>query len=119
MKHIDAAGHTRGESQYVDDMPQPVGMLHAAIFLSPVAHGRITALALEVAAKCEGVVAVYSAKDIPGENQIGALIPDESLLAEEEVHFIGEPVAMVVAESFEQAHKALKKIKLDVQEQER
>ncbi len=116
MKHIDAAGHTRGESQYVDDMPQPVGMLHAAVFTSPVAHGRIISLNLEEAVRCDGVITVLSAKDIPGENQIGALIPDELLLAEHEVHFVGEPVALVLAKSYEQAHRAVAKIQVEIDE---
>ena len=41
MKNIDAALHTRGESEYVDDVPQPADMLYAAIYGSPVAHGKI------------------------------------------------------------------------------
>ena len=44
MKHLDAVSHTRGESQYVDDLPQPKGLLFAAVFSSPVAHGRIVKL---------------------------------------------------------------------------
>ena len=43
MKHLDAAAHTRGESLYVDDVRPPSGMLHAAVFGSPVAHGELLA----------------------------------------------------------------------------
>lgn len=114
MNHIDAAFHTRGESQYVDDMPQPAELLHAAVFGSPVAHGKIVSLDIKAALAHEGVAGVFLAKDIPGENQIGALIPDEALLAEGEVHYIGEPIALVVADTFANAHKAVKKIKIEV-----
>jgi len=96
MKHIDAAAHTRGESQYVDDIPQPAEMLFAAVFPSPVAHGKILKLDIKEALSMDGSIAIYTAKDIPGENQIGPIIQDETLLAEENVHFIGEPVALVV-----------------------
>ena len=114
MKHIDASFHVRGESQYVDDMPPPADMLHLAVFGSPVAHGTIRTLDLAAAKECRGVVAVLSASDVPGDNQIGPIIPDELLLAEQEVHFIGEPVALVVADRFDNAHKALEKIKIEI-----
>jgi len=81
MKHIDSTAHTRGESQYVDDMPQPAEMLHAAVFSSPVAHGKILALDIMEAQKVNGVVAILTSKDIPGKNQIGAIIQYEPLLA--------------------------------------
>jgi len=116
MKHIDAVSHVRGESQYVDDMPQPADMLHLAVLGSPVAHGTIRSLDLSGATKCRGVVAVLSAHHVPGDNQIGPIIPDELLLVEEEVHFVGEPVAIVVADRFDNAHKALSKIKIEIDE---
>lgn len=114
MKHLDASAHTRGESQYVDDVARPEGMLHAAVFGSPEAHAEIRKLDLSQARASAGVVAVLSFADIPGENQIGPLIQDEPLLAESEVHFLGQPVALVVADSTENAHKAAKKIKIDL-----
>ncbi|MFQ5640764.1 MAG: molybdopterin cofactor-binding domain-containing protein, partial [bacterium] len=116
MKHLDAAAHTRGESQYVDDVPRPAGLLFAAVFSSPSAHAKITALDIEPALAQAGVAAVFTADDIPGENQIGPLIQDETLLAKDEVHYVGEPVALVVAETPEQAQKAVKKIEMRVSE---
>ncbi|MBA2662069.1 MAG: molybdopterin-dependent oxidoreductase [Bradymonadaceae bacterium] len=115
MKHYDAILHVRGESEYVDDVTPPAGMLHAAVFASNVAHGRIVSLDLEAARASDGVVAILTASDIPGANQIGGVIEDEALLAEGHVHFQGEPVALVVAESFEQALKAVAKIKMEVE----
>lgn len=114
MKHIDAAAHTRGESQYVDDLPQPAEMLYAAVFSSDVAHGNIVKIETEKASALPGVVAILTAKDIPGENQIGPIIQDETLLADGKVHYVGEPVALVVATSPEIAHKAAKRISLKV-----
>ncbi|MCG8606242.1 molybdopterin-dependent oxidoreductase, partial [bacterium] len=116
MKHLDAAFHTRGESQYVDDMPRPTDMLHAAVFSSEVAHGKIERLSIEDALASEGVVAIHTYEDIPGENQIGPIIQDETLLAESEVHYVGQPVALVVAKTLTLARKAVRKIQIKISE---
>jgi xanthine dehydrogenase large subunit len=114
MRNIDSYTHVRGESVYVDDIPLQVGTLFAAVFDSPVAHGNIKSLDVSGAEKMPGVVRVFTAKDIPGENQIGGIVPDEELLAERQVHFCGMPVALVIAESEEIAYAAVKKIKIVV-----
>ncbi len=116
MKHLDAAAHTRGESLYVDDVRPPAGMLHAAVFSSPVAHGEILSLDLDAARSMPGVVAVLTAEHVPGENQIGPSIPDEPLLADGEVHFVGQPISLVVAESPELARKGTRSIRLEIAE---
>lgn len=61
-----------------------------------------------------GVVRIFTAADIPGENQIGGIVPDEPLLAEGEVHFNGMPVALVVAVSDEIARAAMHLIEIDI-----
>lgn len=114
MKNIDSYTHVRGESVYLDDIPELAGTLHAAVFGSPFAHGRITRIDYSEAEKMPGVIAIFTAKDIPGENEIGGIVPDEPLLAEDEVHFEGMPVALVIAETAVMARKAAKKIKLEV-----
>ncbi len=116
MRRIDAAAHTRGESQYVDDMPVPAEMLYAAVFASPVMHGKILSLDVEKARALQGVVAVLTAKDVPGENQIGSIIPDEELLAGSEVCYVGQPVAVVVGTSQAVALKGVSKIAMKVAE---
>jgi xanthine dehydrogenase large subunit len=114
----DRGLHVRGESVYVDDIPLRAGTLFAAVFDSPVAHGKIKKLDLSGAAKMHGVVRIFTYKDIPGENQIGGIIPDEPLLAEDHVHFCGMPIALVVAETEERARAAVKKIKVEIEELE-
>lgn len=118
MKHYDAELHTRGESLYVDDVTPPGGMLHAALFTSPIAHGSIDALHLEEARKAPGVVAVLTHEDIPGENQVGSIVQDEPLLAIDEVHFQGNPIALVVADTFENAAHAVTLIQAEFTEKE-
>ncbi len=114
MKNIDSHTHVRGESVYLDDIPLQEGTLFVVAFDSPVAHGRIIKLDLSEAELCPGVVRIFTSKDIPGENQIGGIIPDEPLLAEDHVHFCGMPIALVVANTIDEAKAAIKKIKLEI-----
>lgn len=116
MRNIDSYTHTRGESVYLDDMPVLAGTLYAACFDSPIAHGKLNSIDTSEAEKCEGVIKIFTYKDITGENQIGGIIPDEPLLADHQVHFCGMPVALVVAESDLQARAALKKIKVEIED---
>lgn len=114
MKNIDSYTHTRGESVYLDDIPLIAGTLFGAVFGSPVAHGKIKKLDTSMAAQSAGVIRVFTYEDIPGQNQIGGIVPDEPLLAENEVHFNGMPVAFVVATTAEAAQEAIKKIIIDI-----
>ncbi len=114
MRNIDSYSHVRGESVYVDDIPELQGTLYAVAFDSTVAHGKITNLDISQALAMPGVVRIITAQDIPGENQIGGIIPDEPLLAEEIVDFAGMPIALVVATSDAQARAALKKIQVTI-----
>ena len=88
MKNIDSYTHIRGESIYLDDIPLLHGTLYAAVFDSPIAHGKIKSLDLSAAQQSKGVIRIFTSKDIPGENQIGGIIPDEELLANEQVSFL-------------------------------
>src|SRR6266404_1741088 len=116
MKNIDSYTHVRGESIYLDDIPLLNGTLYAAVFDSPVAHGKIISVELSEAVKMDGVVRIFTYKDIPGENQIGGIIPDEELLASDHIHFCGMPIAVVIAETDEAAKAAVKNIKLEIEE---
>ncbi|MER3498026.1 MAG: xanthine dehydrogenase [Chitinophagaceae bacterium] len=113
--NVDTYTHVRGESVYLDDLPLQQGTLFAAVFDSPVAHGKILSLDLEEAKQSKGVVRIFTEKDIPGQNQIGGIVPDEELLASDHVYFCGMPIALVVAESDEAARAAVKKIKVEIE----
>ncbi len=113
MRKTDIEKHVRGESQFIDDINVPEGTLYAAVFDSTIAHGKILSIDIEEAKLISGVRAVLTSKDIPGINQVGGIIPDETLFAEGEVEFVGEPIGIVVADSYEIAKKAVKKIKID------
>ena len=115
-KHIDSHLHVRGESQYVDDVPSPPDMLHAAVTGSPKAHGIITRLDTDAARGAPGVVAVLTAADIPGVNRFGPIFEDEELLVEREVCFIGHPIALVVARTAHQARRARDLVEVEIDE---
>jgi len=114
MQNIDARTHVRGESIYLDDIPVIQTTVYAACFDSPIAHGVIKHLDISIAEQSKGVIKVITYKNIMGENQIGGIIPDEPLLAEHHVHFCGMPIALVIAETDEDAKAAVKKIKVDI-----
>jgi xanthine dehydrogenase large subunit len=88
MKNIDSHSHVRGESIYVNDIPVREDTLFGVVLGSPSAHGKLHKIDFSEALKLEGVEAVLTAKDITGENQIGSIIQDEELFADQEVHFL-------------------------------
>ena len=116
MNNIDAIGHVRGNSIYLDDIPVRAGTLYALAFDSNCAHGRIKNVDYSKALSIPGVIKILTYKDIPGENEIGGIIPDEPLFAEGEIHFWGMPIALIIAESEYIARKAKKKIIIEVEE---
>ncbi|MCE9615726.1 MAG: molybdopterin-dependent oxidoreductase [Lentisphaerae bacterium] len=117
LRNVDTPLHVRGESVFVDDLPEPDGTLHGAVCASPVAHGGLRAIHLDDARACPGVVRILTAADIPGQNEIGNIIADEPLLAECAVHYVGQPVALVVARTPEAAREAVTRVRLDIDEQ--
>jgi xanthine dehydrogenase large subunit len=116
IKNLDSYTHVRGESLYVDDVNIRQGTFHGVVFDSPKAHGKIKHIDYSKAEALEGVERIFTYKDVPGKNQIGGIIPDEPLFAENEVHFWGMPIALIVAESEFIARKARQLIEIEIQE---
>ncbi len=116
MKNIDSKSHLRGESIYLDDIPELQGTLFGLVYNSPIAHAKNIKINYKKAKELSGVIKILTYKDIPGKNQIGAIIPDEPLFAESEVHFIGQPIALIVAESERIARNAKKLIEFSADE---
>jgi xanthine dehydrogenase large subunit len=115
MKNLDSKSHVRGESVYLDDVPLLQGTLFACVYDSPAAHGKLKSIDKDEAEKAPGVVKIITAKDLLGENQIGGILPDEPLLADDEVHFCGMPIALVLAETEEQTRRAAKLIEAEIE----
>ena len=85
MKNYDVIRHVKGESKFIDDLLTPEGTLYASVYYSEVAHGDLLSVDISEAALVDGVKGIFTAKDIPGENQIGGIVPDEELLANDKV----------------------------------
>ena len=109
--HESAELHVTGTATYVDDLPELAGTLHAALGLSPLAHGRLRGVALERLRALPGVVDVIVAADIPGHNDCGPIVHDEPILADGLVHFLGQPMFAVLATSRDAARRAAARAK--------
>ena len=107
--HESAHLHVAGRAPYTDDLPEAAGTLHAALGLSPLAHGVIEALDLSPLRELPGVVAVISARDIPGVNDCGSLVHDDPILAGEAgdmLRHAGQPVFAVIATTRDSGRRA-------------
>ena len=107
LAHDSALKHTTGEAVYIDDIPLPADTLHLAVGGADTAVGTITAVALDAVRAAPGVIDVFCAADIPGDNDVSPSgRGDEPLLASGEIRFDGEPVFAVVAASHRAARAA-------------
>ncbi len=113
LPHDSAALHVAGTARYVDDLPEPGDLLHLAFGQGSEAHARIVAMDLDAVRAVPGVVAVYTAADIPGENEVSPLADDDRLLADGVVTYVGQPVFLVAATSREAARRAARMGRID------
>ena len=104
--HEAAHLHVSGEAVYIDDIAEAHGTLHAALGLSPIAHGTLVSIDLTLLRRQPGVVAVLTAADIPAENNCGPLLHDDPILADGELRYVGQPVYAVIATDRELARRA-------------
>ncbi len=106
LPHDSAPLHVTGHARYVDDIPLPAGALHLAFGLSTSAHAEITGLDVSAVRASAGVVAVYTAADFETMPDCSPSAHDEPLLAVERVHYVGQPVYLVVADTHLNARRA-------------
>ena len=108
--HESAHLHVAGAAPYIDDLPEITGTLHAALGLSPVAHGTLLGIDLATLRAQPGVVAVLTAGDIPGPNDCGPIVHDDPILAEwgraGTLRHVGQPVFAVIATTRDAARRA-------------
>jgi carbon-monoxide dehydrogenase large subunit len=114
----------RGRGEYVDDVAMP-GLLYAVILRSSVAHGRLVSIDASAALKMPGVHAVITAADMPGGPPIIPMrlqpLPEfkpfeQPVIAYEKVRYVGEPVAVVLADSVALGEDALDFIQVEIEE---
>ncbi len=118
LAHDSARRHVQGNAPYVDDMPEPAGTLHLAPGLSPRAAGRIVKLDLDAVRAAPGVVRVLTAADIPGSNNCSPSLGDDPILADDEVVFHGQVIFAVAAETRDQARRAARLAKIEIEASE-
>jgi xanthine dehydrogenase large subunit len=107
IAHDSAIKHVTGRATYIDDIPEPPGTLHVYIAQSTRAHARIRALDVQAVRDAPGVVAVMTAADIPGGNDLSPTpTDDDPVFATDLVQYVGQSIFAVAAETIEQARAA-------------
>ena len=112
--HDSAIKQVAGRADYVDDLSEPEGTLHAYLGLSTKAHAEIASLDLDAVRKAPGVVGVLTAEDVPGENDISSVHKhDEPVFAETVVKYWGQPIFCVIGETRDAARRAVRLAKIE------
>ncbi|MFQ5453419.1 MAG: molybdopterin-dependent oxidoreductase, partial [Candidatus Zixiibacteriota bacterium] len=102
----DAQTLVTGQAKFTDDIDDPDDILFLVTKRSDKAHALITKIDYSQAEKMPGVVKIITADDIPGENRYGKIIRDIPVLARDKVLSYADAIALIVADSYEQAKKA-------------
>jgi xanthine dehydrogenase large subunit len=106
VKHDSADKHVSGEATYIDDRLEFPNQLHVYARMSDRAHARIISIDTTPCYAIPGVTLVITSKDVPGQLDIGAVMPGDPLLADGLVEFVGQPILAVAAKDLETARKA-------------
>ncbi len=117
LPHDSARLHVTGAARYVDDIPVPPDCLHLAFGLGTTARGRILSMDLAPVRAAPGVVGVLSADDLPFANDVSPSAHDEPLLACGQVHYFGQPLFLVIAESHLAARRAARLGQIEYREE--
>lgn len=115
IPHDSAREHVTGQAIYIDDMPATRNELLVDFVSSPLAHARIKSLDVSAAA-IPGVVAVFTHRDVPGDNRFGPVLHDEELLATEECQYIGQPIVVIAGTSRAALDAARAAVQLELEE---
>jgi len=114
LRHDSGHKHVSGSARFIDDLPEPAGLLHVQLGVSNQAHARILSIDLSQVRAHPGVELVLTADDIPGENDISPTHRhDEPVLSEDLVEYAGQAIFAVAATTREAARLAVKKAVID------
>ncbi|MEM6468195.1 MAG: molybdopterin cofactor-binding domain-containing protein, partial [Planctomycetota bacterium] len=113
IPHDSAVGHVTGAAPYIEDLPPLSGELWVDFAGAPVAAGRLLSFDASEALELPGVVAVFSHRDVDGENIFGPIFHDEVFLIDDEIAYLGQPVVVVAATSRTIARQAARMIKIE------
>ena len=113
LRHDSAHKHVTGLAEYTDDIPEPLGTLHAYLGLADRAHAEILSMDLEAVRAAPGVIGVLTPVDIPHNDVSPVGKHDDPIFAERIVEFHGQPIFAVIAETRDLARRAAKKARVD------
>ena len=116
LPHDSAQLHVTGGAHYTDDIVEPSRTLHAALGISPIAHGILQQMDLSAVKAAPGVIAVITAEDIPGVNNYGPVLEDDPIFTADEVQYAGQPLFAVAATTVEAARRAVALARLEITE---
>jgi xanthine dehydrogenase large subunit len=115
IAHDSARAHVTGEATYIDDFPATRDELLVDFVGSTLAHARIKSIDVTKAAQIAGIVAVYTASDVPGQNAFGLVLQDEELLAADTCHYVGQPVVVLAGESREALRAGKEAVRIELE----
>ncbi len=104
-----------GRAEYITDLTVP-GMLHGFVVRSPAIHARIVAIDTSAARSVDGVVDVLTGEDVASFGCWGVVLKDRPIIAIDRVRYVGEPVALVIAETIEIAENAAELVDVEYEE---
>ncbi len=118
-ERVEDAALLTGAGRYLDDLPLPIGTLYAAIVRSPIAHGKILSVDIHEALEIAGVRAVLTIEDVQSwSNPLVVAVKTpmrQWVLADQFVRYVGEPIAVVIAESRALAEDGAEKVQVNIQ----
>ena len=113
-RHDSGPKHVAGSAEYIDDMVEPAGTMHAYLALSTRAHADIVGIDYAAVKASLGVIGILTADDVPGANDVSPSHKhDEPVFAIGKVHFWGQPLFAVIAETRDQARRAAHLVKVE------
>lgn len=114
--HESAVRQVSGSARYVDDIPEPANLKHAAVGISAVASGIIKHINLDAVWASPGVIDVITSKDVPGHIDIGPVFKGDPVLADGEIKFHGQPIFAVLGHNVEVAKIAATLAIIEIEE---
>lgn len=116
IPHDSAMGHVTGRAPYIEDLPPIADELWVDFVRSPIAAGKLLSIDFAQAASLPGVQAILTHNDIEGKNQFGPIFHDEIFLVEDMISYLGQPIAVVAAETPEIAKAAAHQVQVECEE---
>lgn len=116
VRHDSAHKHVAGTARYIDDLPEPEGLLHAALHLSDRTHAKILKIDVSAAQAVPGVIAVITITDVPGNPDIAPVKGPEPVLADGIVEFHGQPVVAIAATDLAAARRAARLVQVEYED---